>query len=448
MNTTFPTRVLLAAGLSMALQWPIASADEVKQGLLTQSQRQESVGRSMNNSISELEALMADLESNGMIEQDAGSRVGSLEAVLTKINQEHVPAASSAMRNAALSVDTRGQHLDKASTEVEQILGQLKTVLKDLGDEQRAAAYESILTGLINDNNELIEATKDWGEAQVLNPEQADDLKKDVSELQSDVDKGVESLTDMIREDLAADPDSPLADRLEDVVKAITGEEPEPPAEPEVKPAAPEDTATPPETAEAPEPPQAEDAPEMADAPEPGEVPDAPEGGDMPEAPETAEGGDMPETPESDEGGQPEATEMAEGAEQPTTPEASDSGTPEQMDDAMAGVESNNPEAALTSQIETGNKLMEALKALNPDAAAGMDPMTPPPGAEGAAPPPTGEMAGGEMPPEHGRPRRADGHEQPAGPRRDAAHGCGHGAGRDGPQPVRRCRRSPAAVRR
>ena len=191
--------------------------------ILSQSRAQQAVGKTIQSSIEDLEALIADLESNGLIQDDMAEKMYSARLVLNQLNSNNIPEAVSRLRAAAIGNAGRSSNLQEATKEIDIILGELKKTAKDVGNEQKRAAYEQMLTQLFSDSEKLQEQTLKWGEEQLLSPDLADLSKQSALEKQSEIESQMDAFKDMLKNEIGKQNDLSMKQELEDVLDSLEG---------------------------------------------------------------------------------------------------------------------------------------------------------------------------------------------------------------------------------
>ena len=191
--------------------------------ILSQSRAQQAVGKTIQSSIEDLEALIADLESNGLIQDDMAEKMYSAQLVLNQLNSNNIPKAVSRLRAAAIGSAGRSGNLQEATKEIDIILGELKKTAKDVGNEQKRAAYEQMLTQLFSDSEKLQEQTLKWGEEQLLSPDLADLSKQSALEKQSEIESQMDAFKDMLKNEITKQNDLSMKQELEDVLDSLEG---------------------------------------------------------------------------------------------------------------------------------------------------------------------------------------------------------------------------------
>ena len=197
---------------------------ELDRDILSQSRSQQSVGRSVQTTISDLGDLIADLESNGLLEDTMVAKMRSAQEVLSSIGKDSIPEATAKLRAAALSAVGRSENLTQATNEIDSILKELKKTARDVGDEQKRSAYGQILSQLLTQNQDLQDQTQKWGEEQLTDPEQSGETRDEVMEKQSDVESQFDALKQMLDKEIAFQEDSSLKEELQNVLDALEGQ--------------------------------------------------------------------------------------------------------------------------------------------------------------------------------------------------------------------------------
>ncbi len=191
--------------------------------ILSQSRAQQAVGKTIQSSIEDLEALIADLERHGLIQDDMAEKMYSARLVLNQLNSNNIPEAVSRLRAAAIGSAGRSGNLQEATKEIDIILGELKKTAKDVGNEQKRAAYEQMLTQLFSDSEKLQEQTLKWGEEQLLSPDLADLSKQSALEKQSEIESQMDAFKDMLKNEITKQNDLSMKQELEDVLDSLEG---------------------------------------------------------------------------------------------------------------------------------------------------------------------------------------------------------------------------------
>jgi len=218
-NTIIPINFYLIA---LPFLFTSGNSDHNRE-ILSQSRAQQAVGKTIQSSIEDLEALIADLESNGLIQDDMAEKMYSAQLVLNQLNSNNIPEAVSRLRAAAIGSAGRSGNLQEATKEIDIILGELKKTAKDVGNEQKRAAYEQMLTQLFSDSEKLQEQTLKWGEEQLLSPDLADLSKQSALEKQSEIESQMDAFKDMLKNEIAKQNDLSMKQELEDVLDSLEG---------------------------------------------------------------------------------------------------------------------------------------------------------------------------------------------------------------------------------
>ena len=208
------------------LLWPLlllSAQSGHDRELLSQSRAQQAVGKTIQNTVEDLEALIADLESNGLIQDAMAEKMYAARQALNQINSRNIPEAVSRLRAAAIGSLGRLDNLEVATKEIDVILGELKKTAKDVGNEQKRAAFEQILTQLFTDAEILEEQTMKWGEEQLLAPDLAEVNKQEAMEKQSEIEAQLDALKDMLENEIPNQNDQVVKEELEDVLNSLEG---------------------------------------------------------------------------------------------------------------------------------------------------------------------------------------------------------------------------------
>jgi len=208
------------------LLWPLlllSAQSGHDRELLSQSRAQQAVGKTIQNTVEDLEALIADLESNGLIQDAMAEKMYAARQVLNQINSRNIPEAVARLRAAAIGSVGRLDNLEVATKEIDVILGELKKTAKDVGNEQKRAAFEQILSQLFTDAEILEEQTMKWGEEQLLAPDLAEVNKQEAMEKQSEIEAQLDALKDMLENEIPNQNDQVVKEELEDVLNSLEG---------------------------------------------------------------------------------------------------------------------------------------------------------------------------------------------------------------------------------
>lgn len=223
-----PVPLLYLVAAIFLLPRPFLDAREkVDRDLLSQSRSQESVGRSVQSAVADLESLLDDLESNGLIEESMIEKMRTAQKVLNSIGEENIPAATAKLKAAALGVVGRSDNLLQANSEVEGILNELKKTARGVGNQQKRSAYGQLLSQLLSQNEELQDQTRKWGEEQLTDPSRSDETRDGVREKQSEMEAQFDALKDMLDREIASQEDSDLQNERQDLLDALEGKEAE-----------------------------------------------------------------------------------------------------------------------------------------------------------------------------------------------------------------------------
>ena len=236
MNKILPRTVFTIFLCSVCV---LKARNDVDHELLSQSRSQQSVGRSVQSTVNDLENLIADLESNGLIDESMVEKMRVAREVLNSISEDNIPEATARLRAAALRTVGRRENLTQASGEIDRILGELKKTARDVGDEQKRSAYGQILSQLLTNNKDLQDQTRKWGEELLVDPGQAEDTRDQVMEKQSEVESQFDALKQMLDKEIANQEASPLQQELQDILDALEGQGMEP-TEPNIPQGVPE----------------------------------------------------------------------------------------------------------------------------------------------------------------------------------------------------------------
>lgn len=161
--------ILLSMGLlSVALaQSPLAGTDP----LLNLEARQGGEARKLDKVAGDVASLLADLESNGLLEEGGGKKLGEFKEVVQTVANTRLPAAAQHFRSARMEKDSSRLHIVSADEEVKAIVKDLGAVLA--GSSALLAGEELVqeLKDMIKVQSELRGRSAEWGKVMLTNPE-------------------------------------------------------------------------------------------------------------------------------------------------------------------------------------------------------------------------------------------------------------------------------------
>jgi hypothetical protein len=154
--------------LSVALaQSPLAGTDP----LLNLEARQGGEARKLDKVAGDVASLLADLESNGLLEEGGGKKLGEFKEVVQTVANTRLPAAAQHFRSARMEKDSSRLHIVSADEEVKAIVKDLGAVLA--GSSALLAGEELVqeLKDMIKVQSELRGRSAEWGKVMLTNPE-------------------------------------------------------------------------------------------------------------------------------------------------------------------------------------------------------------------------------------------------------------------------------------
>lgn len=161
--------ILLSMGLlSVALaQSPLAGTDP----LLNLEARQGGEARKLDKVAGDVASLLANLESNGLLEEGGGKKLGVFKEVVRTVANTRLPAAAQHFRSARMEKDSSRLHIVSADEEVKAIVKELGAVLA--GSSALLAGEELVqeLKDMIKVQSELRGRSAEWGKVMLTNPE-------------------------------------------------------------------------------------------------------------------------------------------------------------------------------------------------------------------------------------------------------------------------------------
>jgi hypothetical protein len=167
----FPLILLSMGLLSCAIaQSPPAGTDS----LLNLEARQGGEARKLDKVAGDVASLLADLESNGLLEQGDSNKFGEFKEVVQTVANTRLPAAAQHFRSARMEKDSRRLHLVSADEEVKAIVKELGAVLA--GSSALLVGEELVqeLKDMIKVQSELRGKSAEWAKAMLINPETAE----------------------------------------------------------------------------------------------------------------------------------------------------------------------------------------------------------------------------------------------------------------------------------
>lgn len=176
--------LFLAAGfVSLAAAVPL-HADEG--GTLRKLEaRQGGEAARLDKVAGEVDSLLEDLASNGLLEQGGGEKVANFREVLENVASTRLPAAAGHLRSARLEKDATHGHIASADDEVEAIVKELGQVLAGSSALLAEEALVQELKEMIRVQTDLRAKTAEWGKAMLIDPETADAGKGAIMQEQS-----------------------------------------------------------------------------------------------------------------------------------------------------------------------------------------------------------------------------------------------------------------------
>ncbi len=209
---------LLAAGPATAQE----TATQVDRAIMQEYQRSRSVGNSLVQSQHTLTALLDDLKSNAMHDDDGSQKLEALRSTLQNLNDEHAARVGDLLRRARTDRKIRAQSLNDASREITFVVNRLQDLMDEADLEQRKRVFISLLQEIVEHQWGLMKDTIAWGRAAVTNPGAADSSGEDLQQGQELAREKVIAFLDVLKN--AADPEgSEILNRLiEDVSAVIT----------------------------------------------------------------------------------------------------------------------------------------------------------------------------------------------------------------------------------
>lgn len=164
----FPLILLSMGLLSCAMaQSPLAGTDS----LLNLEARQGGEARKLDKVAGDVASLLADLESNGLLEEGGGKKLGEFKEVVQTVANTRLPAAAQHFRSARMEKDSSRLHIVSADEEVKAIVKDLGAVLA--GSSALLAGEELVqeLKDMIKVQSELRGRSAEWGKVMLTNPE-------------------------------------------------------------------------------------------------------------------------------------------------------------------------------------------------------------------------------------------------------------------------------------
>ena len=160
---------VLLAGRTVVGEDGANSADRLR----TLETQQTGESRKLSKVAGDVAWLLAELESNGLLEQGGGEKVKTLKVAVSDVAHDRLPLAARHLRNARLERDASRHHITSADQEVDAILEQLKAVLA--GSSTLIAGEELVqeLKDMIKVQTQVRSQTAEWGKTMLISPETA-----------------------------------------------------------------------------------------------------------------------------------------------------------------------------------------------------------------------------------------------------------------------------------
>ncbi len=141
--------------------------------LLTEERRQLDVRRRLSSVKGKIDWLLADLQSNGLMEEGGGKKIEEMNTRLVAIGTKHVPKAAGLLRQARGDIDKSPPHIVAADVEIDTILIELDKVLRGAGSVLVDDALVKQLREIITQEEFLRRQTATWGKKMILAPQAA-----------------------------------------------------------------------------------------------------------------------------------------------------------------------------------------------------------------------------------------------------------------------------------
>jgi hypothetical protein len=165
----------LLSVLAVFVTKPVSAQDAVSTDAAGQLQSLESVqgaeSRKLDKVADEVSWLLAELESNGLLDQAGGEKVAVFKTTVADVAEDNLPAAAQHLRNARLESDAYQQHLISADREIDTIIERLSKVL---AGSSTLLVQEELVTELkviIETQTDLRGRTAEWGKALLISPD-------------------------------------------------------------------------------------------------------------------------------------------------------------------------------------------------------------------------------------------------------------------------------------
>ena len=129
--------------------------------------------RKLEKVAGEVAWLLAELESNGLLDQGGGKKVTAFKTAIADVAEDHLPAAAQHLRNARLESDAYQQHLTSADREIDTIIDRLSEVLAGSSTLLVQEELVTELKDIITTQTEVRGRTADWGKLLLISPDTA-----------------------------------------------------------------------------------------------------------------------------------------------------------------------------------------------------------------------------------------------------------------------------------
>jgi len=188
--------------------------------LLEEAERQHMVDHRMDVTVRSLRRLVADLRSNELFREGRGPRLDKAAGTLNTLGEKHVPAAARHLEEARKTLADMPPKVAAADVEIRLIVQRLTELLA----RASAAAKDARLNELrviIQKEQKLREATRQWGREMFQDPAKAEPRRQPLADEQKQINQSLRRFDEHLDADAKAAADKERRELLEKVRKAL-----------------------------------------------------------------------------------------------------------------------------------------------------------------------------------------------------------------------------------
>ena len=189
--------------------------------IMAEEQRQAYVGQRVDDVVLRFRELVADLRSNGLLDEGQGNELVKAVESLGKLNARHVNAAMGHLRDARKAKDAPKTHLEAADGQIDIVVRDLTELLKLAKALEAQAMLRQELRLVIQTEERLHESSKDVGRQALEGKLKGDQAVRDLVFGQKEVAVRAERLPALFQEAIAAAADADEKTRFTAAAKAF-----------------------------------------------------------------------------------------------------------------------------------------------------------------------------------------------------------------------------------